>query len=171
MGRSGQLAEELALASRHSPEAAALSRWRRSLILEFHTHVVPPKLAADPFWQGRCPMTIENVLEAAKVAGVDKSVISNPGQEMRDMDTAQQLATVELINRHLAFLAEKHENISAMATTNPYGGEKFLRELERAVRQEGCKGVIILSSLRDQYPDDDEAIPLCVPKTSSALIW
>ena len=53
------------------------------MILDFHTHVMPPEMASAPFWQGKCPMTIENVLEAAKEGGVDKTVISNPGHELR----------------------------------------------------------------------------------------
>jgi predicted TIM-barrel fold metal-dependent hydrolase len=66
---------------------------------------------------------------------------------------------VQLINRYLASLAEKHDNIYALATTQPYGGEKFLRETERAIKEDGCKGVIILSSLPGHYPDDDDALP------------
>ena len=120
---------------------------------------MPPKMADAPFWQGECPMTIENVLEAAKVGGIDKTVISNPGHELRNMDQAQQLATVQMINRYLASLAEKHDNIYALATMQPYGGSKFLNELERAVTEDGCKGVIILSSLPGHYPDDDDALP------------
>ena len=33
------------------------------------------------------------------------------------------------------------------------------KELERAVKQDGAKGVIILSSLPGHYPDDDDALP------------
>jgi len=129
------------------------------MILDFHTHVMPPEMAAAPFWQGKCPMTIENVFEAAKIAGVDKTVISNPGHELRHQSADEQLKTVQMINRYLASLAEKHDNIYALATGQPYGGDKFLRELERAVKEDGCKGVIILSSLPGHYPDDDDALP------------
>jgi len=41
----------------------------------------------------------------------------------------------------------------------PYGGDPFLRELERAIKQDGLKGVWITSSLQGKYPDDDEALP------------
>ena len=129
------------------------------MIIDFHTHVMPPEMAAAPLWRGKCPMTIENVFEAAKAGGIDKTVISNPAHELRNMDTAQQLATVQLINRYLASLAEKHDNIYALATAQPYGGDKFLRETERAIKEDGCKGVIILSSLPGHYPDDDDALP------------
>jgi predicted TIM-barrel fold metal-dependent hydrolase len=129
------------------------------MIIDFHTHVMPPEMAAAPIWRGKCPMTIENVLEAAKEGGVDRTVISNPAHELRHMDGSQQLATVRMINQYLASLAHKHDNIYALATTVPYGGEPFLKELERVVKQDGAKGVIILSSLPGHYPDDDDALP------------
>jgi len=129
------------------------------MIIDFHTHVMPPEMAAAPVWLGKCPMTIENVLEAATAGGVDRTVISNPGHELRHMDAEQQLKTVRMINQYLASLAHRHDNIYALATLVPYGGEPFLRELERAVKQDGAKGVIILSSLPGHYPDDDDALP------------
>lgn len=129
------------------------------MIIDFHTHVMPPQMAADPVWRGKCPMTIENVLEAAKAGGVDRTVISNPAHELRHMDAEQRLKTVRMINEYLASLTAKHDNIYMLASTVPYGGEPFLKELERAVRQDGAKGVIILSSLPGHYPDDDEALP------------
>ncbi|HSR75499.1 MAG TPA: amidohydrolase family protein [Xanthobacteraceae bacterium] len=129
------------------------------MIIDFHTHVMPPEMAAAPVWRGKCPMTIENVLDAAKEGGVDRTVISNPAHELRHMDAGQQLKTVRMINEYLASLAHKHDNIYALATTVPYGGEPFLKELERAVKQDGAKGVIILSSLPGHYPDDDDALP------------
>jgi predicted TIM-barrel fold metal-dependent hydrolase len=129
------------------------------MIIDFHTHVMPPEMAAAPIWRGKCPMTIENVLDAAKEGGVDRTVISNPAHELRHMDGGQQLKTVRMINQYLASLAHKHDNIYALATTVPYGGEPFLKELERAVKQDGAKGVIILSSLPGHYPDDDDALP------------
>jgi aminocarboxymuconate-semialdehyde decarboxylase len=104
-------------------------------------------------------MTIENVLEAAQAGGVDRTVISNPAHELRHMDADQRLKTVRMINQYLASLTVKHDNIYMLASTVPYGGEPFLKELERAVRQDGAKGVIILSSLPGHYPDDDEALP------------
>ena len=129
------------------------------MIIDFHTHVMPPQMAADPVWRGKCPMTIENVLEAAQAGGVDRTVISNPAHELRHMDAEQRLKTVRMINEYLASLTVKHDNIYMLASTVPYGGEPFLKELERAVRQDGAKGVIILSSLPGHYPDDDEALP------------
>ena len=57
------------------------------MIIEWHTHVYPPEEAAadalawdgasGPTWAGKCPMTLENVLDAHHKAGVAVSVISN----------------------------------------------------------------------------------------------
>jgi aminocarboxymuconate-semialdehyde decarboxylase len=99
------------------------------------------------------------VLEAQAIAGVDVTVVSNPLHELRDMDRAQQLKAVEAQNRYVASLQDKHGSIYGFATTVPYGGDKFLREFERAVKQDGLKGAWIISSLQGQYPDDEEALP------------
>ena len=129
------------------------------MVIDFHTHVTLPEIAAEPFWRGKAPMTIEDVLEAAKVGGVDRTIISNAAHDLRHMDAAQQLKTVRRINEYLASLTVKHDNIFMLATTVPYGDEPFLNELERAIRQDGAKGVLILSSLPGHYPDDDDALP------------
>ncbi len=127
------------------------------MIIDIHTHVHTPEDAARPFWQGRCPMTIANALEAQKAAGVDVTVISNPLHDLRSMDRAQQLEAVRAQNRFVAAMQEKHDDIYGFATTVPYGGDAFLREFERAVKEDGLKGAWIISSLQGQYPDDDEA--------------
>ena len=129
------------------------------MIIDFRTHAYPPEDQAHPFWRGRCPLTIENILEAQEIGGVDRTVVSNPFHELRSMDRHQQLDNVERMNRYLASLQDKHETIYAFATTVPCGGDAFLKELERSVREDGLKGVWIMSSLQGHYPDDDEALP------------
>jgi aminocarboxymuconate-semialdehyde decarboxylase len=129
------------------------------MIIDIHTHVHTPEDAARPFWRGRCPMTIENVLDAQQRAGIDVTVVSNPLHDLKHMDADEQLAACEAQNRYVAALQEKHASIFGFATTVPYGGDRFLREFERAVTQDGLKGAWIISSLKGQYPDDDEALP------------
>jgi len=62
------------------------------VIIEWHTHVYPPEEAADeptldgkrgPGWGGRCPMTVENVLDAQDKAGIAISVVSNAAHYLR----------------------------------------------------------------------------------------
>jgi aminocarboxymuconate-semialdehyde decarboxylase len=140
------------------------------MIIDFHTHVLPPEdqrtFTAGQFHKnvrapkdGRVPTTIENVLEAQEIGGVDITVISNPLHNLRDMDRGQQLERVMRHNRYIAAQQAKYDSIYGFAATVPYGGEPFLREFERAVKQDGLKGAWITSSLQGNYPDDDEALP------------
>ncbi len=140
------------------------------MIIDFHTHVFPPaewgNFTGTGFHKnvgakkGKPPGTIENVLEAAKIGGVDISVISNPLHNMRDMDRKQQLELCQAQNHFLAEQQSKyHGKIYGMASTVPYGGDPFLREFERAVKEDGLKGAWILSSLQGSYLDDDDAMP------------
>ncbi len=129
------------------------------MIIDFHTHCHTPEDQADPFWKGRCPMTIENILEAQKVAGIDMTVVSLPMHELRHMDEPQQLAAVQKQNRYFADLQEKHQSIRCIASAVPHGGDKFLRDFERSIRDDGLKGAWTLSSLQGHYPDDDDCLP------------
>lgn len=130
------------------------------MIIDWHTHVHTPSDIAKPFWQGRCPMTIENVLDAQARAGIDMTVISNALHELRHMDRAEQLAAVGEVNRYLAEQQARHpDKVIAFGACAPCGGDEFLKELERGVREDGLKGVWITSSLKGAYPDDDEAVP------------
>ena len=109
------------------------------MIIDFHTHVLSPEdqdkyttskfhqtvLASRDFGR-RHPATIDNVLEAAKIGGIDVSVISNPLHDMRDMDRGQQLETVRRHNRYMAHLQQKHDSIYAFASTVPCGVRTFL---------------------------------------------
>src|SRR5215472_6294656 len=118
----------------------------------FHREIRAPK-------SGGVPTTIENALEAAKIGGVDITVISNPLHNLRDMDRAQQLARCQRQNRFNAAQQAKYPSIVGMASTVPYGGDAFLREFERAIKEDGLKGAWITSSLQGSYPDDDDALP------------
>ena len=129
------------------------------MIIDFHTHVLHPDYRYDSFWHGRCPMTIETVLEAQEAGGVDISMISNPLHELKNLDAAGQLQCVSAHNRYFAELQAKHPSIFGFACAVPWGGDKMLREFERAVNQDGLKGAWVLSSLPGHYPDDDDAMP------------
>jgi aminocarboxymuconate-semialdehyde decarboxylase len=130
------------------------------VIIDFHTHVYPPKQAAAPRWEGRCPMTIENVLAAQERHNVDASVISNHTPYMRHSDLSLVLSEHREINKFLAEQQHKHSGkIFALACSVPNGGDEFLKELERAVKVDGMKGVMIRASHQHAYPDDDDAKP------------
>jgi len=129
------------------------------MIIDFHTHVYHPDYRIEPFWQGRCPLTIEKVLEAQEAGGVDISMVSNPIHELKHLDPNKQFEWVSAHNRYFAELQSKHPSVFCFATTVPWGGDRFLREFERAIKQDGLKGAWVLSSLPGHYPDDEDAFP------------
>lgn len=119
------------------------------MIIDWHTHV-----------HGREPATIENVLRLHDEVGLDLSVISNSGHYLKAYDREEALPTIRQVNEYLASLRDKHKDkIIAFAVAIPGGGDAHLRELERAVKQDDLRGVLINSSWRGAYPDDADARP------------
>jgi aminocarboxymuconate-semialdehyde decarboxylase len=131
------------------------------VLIDWHTHIHSPQNQAKPYWRGRCPMTLENVLAAHELAGLDKSVISNSGHFLRFCETVDEtVAGLADCNRYLAKCRDLHpDKLVAMATGVAGGGEECLREVERAVREDDSRAVIISSSHHGRYPDADEARP------------
>ena len=130
------------------------------MIIDWHTHVHSPREQALPFWRGRCPATIENVLRLHDEVGLDLSVISNSGHYLKSFGREEALAPIRASNQYMASLRDLHKDrIVAIATAIPGGGEAHLKELERAVKQDDLRGVLINSSHRGAYPDDGDARP------------
>ncbi len=139
------------------------------MIIEWHTHVYPPEEAGDQLtgnledktsWAGRCPMTIENVLDAHHKAGLDISVVSNAAHYMKDKSAKDEFAAIQRWADYAAELQQTHKGtIYCLATMLPCGGPAYVKEAERAIRQLGLKGLFINSSHKGHYPDDDEARP------------
>ncbi len=129
------------------------------MIIDWHMHVHDPKDAEHPRWKGRCPMTLERVLEAHAQTGLDISVISNAVPYASKFETDKEIvAAIESSNRYLAKCRDQYpDKIVAMATCIPGGGEPFLREFERAVKQDDMRAVMITSSFKGRYPDAEEA--------------
>jgi aminocarboxymuconate-semialdehyde decarboxylase len=129
------------------------------MIIDFHTHVHPPREQARPIWQGKCPATIENVLRVHEAHGLTWSVISSAGHYLRNFSREEAVAELRDSNDYLSSLRDKHKDrVLALATSIPGGGDKHLRELERAVKQLDLRGVLVSSSHRGAYPDDDDAL-------------
>ena len=130
------------------------------MIIDFHTPVHPPQEQARPIWQGRCPATIENVLALHEEARLDISVISSAGHYLRGYSREEALPLLRESNQYMAQLRDKHpDRVVALATAIPGGGDAHLKELERAVKEDDLRGVLISSSHRGAFPDDDNARP------------
>ncbi|MBX9777254.1 MAG: amidohydrolase [Xanthobacteraceae bacterium] len=130
------------------------------MIIDWHTHVHSEREQAMPRWKGQCPATIDNVLRLHDEVGLDVSVISNSGHYLKDFSREDAVPAIRASNEYLASLRDKHKDrIVALAVAIPGGGDDHLKELERAVREDDLRGVIISSSHRRAYPDDDDAKP------------
>src|SRR5215475_13892580 len=117
------------------------------MIIDWHTHVHSQREQAAPFWRGQCPATIDNVLRLHEEISLDVSVISNSGHYLKDYGRDDALPVVREANQYLASLRDKHKDrLVALAVAIPGAGEAHLRELERAVKEDDLRGVLINSS-------------------------
>ncbi|MFZ0112962.1 MAG: amidohydrolase family protein [Xanthobacteraceae bacterium] len=140
------------------------------MIIDWHAHVYTPEEAAadaqtfdgksGPSWGDRCPMVIENFLEAHHQNNIDVSVVTNAAHYLRGKHASEELAAVQKWTDYAIAIQEKYKGvIYGFATILPCGGPAFVKEAERAIRELGLKGIFIHSSHKGQYPDDDEARP------------
>jgi predicted TIM-barrel fold metal-dependent hydrolase len=131
------------------------------LLIDWHVHIHDIKDQVNPYWKGQCPMTPENVLAAHKLAGLDRTVISNAVHYLRFCKTTKETAAaLESSNRYLAKCRDENpDKFVLMATCVPGGGDECLKELERSVKQDDARAVIINSSHQGHYPDEDAARP------------
>src|SRR5439155_16497218 len=122
---------------------ASSTKPRIPMIIDWHTHVHSPREQAAPFWGGKCPATIDNVLRLHDEVGLDVSVISNSGHYLKEYIREEALPAIREANQYLASLRDKHKGrLVALAVTIPGGGDEHLKELERAVRQDDLRGVL-----------------------------
>ncbi len=131
------------------------------MLIDWHVHINDPKYMGPPYWQNPVPMTLEHALAAHELASLDRTVISNAVHYLRFCKTTKEVvAALESSNRYLAKCRDQHpEKFVAMATCVPGGGDESLKELERAVKQDDARAVIINSSHHGHYPDEDAARP------------
>jgi aminocarboxymuconate-semialdehyde decarboxylase len=130
------------------------------MIIDWHTHVHSPEEQAEPHYRGRCPATIDNVLRLHDEVGLDLSVISNSGHFLKKFARNEAVSFIRTSNEYLASLRDRHKDkIVALAVAIPAGEDEHLKELERAMRQDDLRGVLINSSHRGAYPDDAHARP------------
>ena len=131
------------------------------MLIDWHVHINDPKYMGPPWWQHPVPMTIDHALDAHKLAGLDRTVISNAVHYIRHCKTEREVfAAIESSNRYLAKCRDLHpDKFVMMATCVPGGGDECLKELERAVKEDDARAVIINSSHQGHYPDEDAAKP------------
>jgi predicted TIM-barrel fold metal-dependent hydrolase len=141
-------------------------------VIDFHNHYVGPSfalttLAAAPpalrqYWEGvnrnlADPRALVSSIEAADIAG---RVINTPTAFIEDADGNVPPGTIPRINDQLAELTGKHPGrLYGLATVDAYSGDAGARELTRAVRELGMRGVFVESAKRDLLLDAPQARP------------
>lgn len=99
-------------------------------------------------------------LEAMSDAGIDFAVLSNVGSVQGVLDPTPAMQLARQANDALAEIVSKHpKSFAGFATVplqNPAAGAD---EFERAVRQLGMKGALILGHTNGQYLDDERFDP------------
>ena len=131
------------------------------MLIDWHVHINDPKYIGPPHWPVPVPMSMQHALDAHELAGLDRTVISNAVHYIRHMESKKEvLGAIESSNRHLAKCRDQHpDKFVSMATCVPSFGDEMLKELERAVKQDDARAVIINSSHHGHYPDEDAARP------------
>src|SRR5690349_20729771 len=151
--------------------------------VDFHNHFVGPAFALTTlagvtpgqraFWEGVNRMLAEPGALLSSIAedGVAARVISTPLEFLQDAEGNVPAATITRINDAVADLVSRHPGrLHGLATVDAYSGEAGARELTRAVKELGLRGVFVESAKGDLLPDAPEARPtfaaaaaLCVP--------
>ena len=116
-------------------------------LFDFHTHVAG---AAHPISPLLCD---QRALQASlDEQGIAARAISTPPEFLGDEVPAQA-------NQRIAETVRADQRLVGLATVDAYGGEAGARELERAVRELGLRGVFVGSAKEDRLPDAAEAQP------------
>jgi aminocarboxymuconate-semialdehyde decarboxylase len=149
-------------------------------VIDFHNHYVGPSFTLTTM-NGTPPgqranqarvdaqLTDPNaLLGSLEVTGVAARVINTPTAFLQDADGEVPKGTIPRINDELANLVAKNPGkLYGLATVDVYSGEEGARELTRAVRELGVRGVFVESAKKDLLPDAPQARPTLA--TAAAL--
>jgi aminocarboxymuconate-semialdehyde decarboxylase len=128
------------------------------MIINWHAHIQPPEENDKEEWQGRCPLTFDRLDHIHAAEHVDHIVVSNPIHYVKNRSEAEGLKAVQRWDEYVAKVEQDGKGrFLGFASTVPGGGPDFLKELERAITQYKLHGVIVNSSHKGHYPDEDEA--------------
>src|SRR5690606_11241474 len=98
--------------------------------------------------------------ESIETAGVAARVVNTPISFIQDADGRVPADTIKRINDGMAELTAKHAGKAyGLATVDAYSGDEGARELTRAVRELGLRGVFIDCAKGELLPHSQEARP------------
>ncbi len=134
-------------------------------VVDFHNHYVGPSFTmttmdrappAQRANQARIDAQLADpgaLLGSLEVAGIAARVINTPTAFLEDADGEVPKGTIPRINDEVANLVAKNPGkLYGLATVDVFSGEEGARELTRAVRELGLRGVFIESAKKDMLP-------------------
>lgn len=137
-------------------------------IVDFHNHTIAPGLKTNGVADTRLMEDTAALAASVDEARIQARVINTPTAFLEDADGNVPPDTHKRINDGLAELAAKHKGrLHALATVDAFGGDAAARELTRAVKENGLRGVFVESAKRDLLLDAPQARP--VLKTAAQL--
>ena len=155
------------------PGADAQAQEKASLkVVDFHNHYVGPSFALTTMNrtapgqranQARVDAMLADpgaLLGSLETTGVAARVINTPTAFLEDADGEVPRGTIPRINDEVANLVAKNPGkLYGLATVDVFSGDDGARELTRAVRELGLRGVFIESAKHDLLPDAPQARP------------
>jgi aminocarboxymuconate-semialdehyde decarboxylase len=141
-------------------------------VVDFHNHYVGPSFSLTTM-NNTPPALRENqarinaqlsdpnaLIGSLEVAGIAARVINTPTAFLQDADGEVPKSTIPRINDEIATLVSKNPGkLYGLATVDVFSGEEGARELTRAVRELGLRGVFIESAKKDLLPNAPQARP------------
>ena len=141
-------------------------------VIDFHNHYVGPSFALTTM--ASTPPALREtwtrinaqlsdpgaLIGSLEVAGIAARVINTPTAFLQDADGEVPKGTIPRINDEIAALVSKNPGkLYGLATVDVFSGEEGARELTRAVRELGLRGVFIESAKKDLLPNAPQARP------------
>jgi aminocarboxymuconate-semialdehyde decarboxylase len=131
-------------------------------IVDFHNHYMGPSWtltnlaslppAARPTWE-KINSNLQSqgsLIGSIESAGIAARVINTPTAFIENADGNVPADAEQRINDQMAELVRKHPGkLYGLATVNAFSGDAGARELTRAVRELGLRGVFVESAKRD----------------------
>lgn len=167
MGALGAAAAASAATSAQA-QGAATSPARPLAVVDFHNHYIGPSFAITANASTPAQQLVNSnlaspaaLMSSLEVAGVSARVINTPTAFIEDAEGNVPAGVIQRVNDELATLVAKQPGkLYAMATVDVFSGEAGARELTRAVKQLGLRGVFVESAKRDMLLNAPQARPV-----------
>jgi aminocarboxymuconate-semialdehyde decarboxylase len=142
-------------------------------IVDFHCHFIGPSFplttlvglppAQRAAWEGinRHLADEHGLVASIETSGLTARVINAPLQFLQDADGEVPPDVIPRLNDMIAEVVRRHPGrLYGLATVDGFSGDAGARELIRAVKELGLRGVLFESAKGDLLPDAREARPI-----------